>query len=83
MVEGGKTPIISAKELEKLGYKIVIYPNTITRFYIKQSIRVLGMLKSNGSSMEYADEMMTFKELNELLGLPEIQMLEKRYSSNN
>ena len=28
MVEGGKTPILSHKELESLGFKVVVYPLT-------------------------------------------------------
>src|SRR5918911_2403671 len=32
MVEGGRTPLHSAAELEAMGYHIVIWPNALTRF---------------------------------------------------
>jgi 2,3-dimethylmalate lyase len=80
MVEGGKTPVIPATELGDMGYKLVIYPNTITRFYIKQVLRILNVLKESGSSKGYSQEMMLFNEINQILGLNDIQELEERYA---
>jgi len=38
MVEGGKTPLISTKELEAMGYKMVLYANGILRAAVKATM---------------------------------------------
>lgn len=80
MVEGGKTPIVPAGRLQDMGYKLVIYPNTITRFYMKQALRILQSLREDGTSQGYQHEMMLFDEINELLGLSRVKELEAKYT---
>ena len=79
MVEGGRTPIHSAAELEAMGYRIVIWPNALTRFFAHQAAEFLAVLRRDGTADAYRDRMHDFAELNALLGLDEIRALEARY----
>ena len=68
MVEGGRTPIVEAAELDAMGYRLVIYPNAITRAVARTAIDLLDALRRDGSSEAYWDRMLTFAELTELVG---------------
>jgi 2-methylisocitrate lyase-like PEP mutase family enzyme len=79
MVEGGRTPLHSAAELEAMGYRIVIWPNALTRFLTRQAADFLAGLRREGSTEAYRDRMYDFVELNALLGLDDVRDLEARY----
>lgn len=79
MVEGGKTPLLSAAELEALGYAVVIYPNALARRFVAAGRELLAGLKTAGSTHAFLDCMVMFSELNALVGLDEIIRLEREY----
>lgn len=79
MVEGGKTPILPAEKLEKLGYKIAIYPNSVTRAMTKMGMKLYQELKNAGTTLDLKDDMYEFNELNELLDLSKYKSLEEKY----
>lgn len=80
MVEGGRTPFLSIQELEKIGYNIVIFPNTITRTVLKASFEVMKELRDKGTTKKYWDnKMVSFKELHEFFELSKLIELEKKY----
>lgn len=63
MVEGGRTPILPARELQTLGFSIAIYPNALTRLFCRQGLELLADLKDNGSSAGSVEKMLTHREL--------------------
>jgi methylisocitrate lyase len=77
MIPGGRTPLLPAKQLHRMGYKMVAYPTVLTYAVAKAAQRALEALAreemppSDGSLME-------FQEFNRLLGLEELRELEKR-----
>jgi methylisocitrate lyase len=79
MVEGGKTPLHSAAELKAIGYKIVIFPNSSIRMMARAITKLMTELKQTGTTAGCLGEMMNFLELNQLLGLEEIEQLNKHY----
>ncbi|MBF7084609.1 isocitrate lyase/phosphoenolpyruvate mutase family protein [Desulfallas sp. Bu1-1] len=79
MVEGGKTPLTPAAELANIGYKMVIFPNSTTRMMAKAATKLMAELKLTGTTTGLLPEMMNFTELNQLLGLQEVEQLDKRY----
>ena len=79
MVEGGKTPLLTAEELQTLGYKLVIYPNSLTRRFAYAGLELLSELKSSGTTRQVLNEMMPFQELNQLLGIESLQEMERAY----
>lgn len=68
MVEGGRTPITSAVDLEAMGYRLVIYPNAITRAVTRTAIELLAVLRRDGSTGAFAEQMLSFVDLTDLLG---------------
>jgi 2-methylisocitrate lyase-like PEP mutase family enzyme len=79
MVEGGKTPLLSAGELQTLGYALVIFPNSLTRCFAQAGLSLLAELKARGTTRHQLDQMMPFTELNQLLGLEQFRELEQTY----
>jgi 2-methylisocitrate lyase-like PEP mutase family enzyme len=80
MVEGGKTPLCSAKELEDMGYSAVLFANATLKAAVKGVQRLLEGLITYSSTKELADEMIEMEVRNELTCLKEFELLEKRYS---
>lgn len=79
MTEGGKTPPLSSTELQQMGYKIVIYPITAMLAGVKAMEMALRELREKGSTLGIRQQMRSFGELNEIIGLEEAQALEERY----
>jgi 2-methylisocitrate lyase-like PEP mutase family enzyme len=70
MVEGGKTPVRSARELSERGYRIVIFPGGTARFVSRQLQHYFGSLKEHGTTEPMWPEMNDFNALNGLIGTP-------------
>jgi carboxyvinyl-carboxyphosphonate phosphorylmutase len=80
MVEGGRTPMLPNKELEAMGYNLVIYPTASTYLTTKAMMTLMETLKKDGTTASMIPEMVTFSEFNDLIGLTEIRELEAKYS---
>jgi 2-methylisocitrate lyase-like PEP mutase family enzyme len=83
MVEGGKTPILSAAELEALGFSLVIFPGGIVRTLVKTAVDYYASLAANGTTQPFRDRMFDFDALNGLLGTPEMIERGKRYETTS
>jgi 2-methylisocitrate lyase-like PEP mutase family enzyme len=81
MVEGGKTPILSADELQKIGFAIVIFPGAIVRALARAAQEFYGALKSNGTTASFRARMFDFEALNDLIGTPEMLARGKQYEA--
>jgi 2-methylisocitrate lyase-like PEP mutase family enzyme len=79
MVEGGKTPLLSATELEGLGYALVIFPGGIVRALAGTAADYYASLAKHGTSEPFRGRMLDFDGLNNLIGTPEMLALGKRY----
>ena len=79
MASSGKTPFLEQREIKALGFQIVIYPNWIILAAIRAVNRTLSMLKQDGNMSRLAEEVTSFREFFDILGMPEIQSLEARY----
>jgi len=75
----GKTPFLSAAEIARLGFKVVIYPNFIMRAAIHAAQQVLRALRDTGSLASVLETLSGWEERHELLRMSEIRELEKRY----
>jgi 2-methylisocitrate lyase-like PEP mutase family enzyme len=71
MVEGGKTPLMSAGELQELGFAFVIFPGAIVRVLAKVAEEFYGSLRTDGSSEAFRARMFDFEALNRLIGTAE------------
>jgi 2-methylisocitrate lyase-like PEP mutase family enzyme len=79
MVEGGKTPVKTAKDLKKLGFNIVIFPGGAVRAATFQLQEYYAGLLKNGSNSEFSKKMHDFDSLNAVIGTPELLKIGKKY----
>lgn len=79
MVEGGRTPLLTNDELEELGYGLVIYPTASTYVASKAMVELMEDLKTQGTTANYVDKMITFKDFNTLVGLEDYAELEDKF----
>ncbi len=68
MVEGGQTPMLAAKELEQIGFSLVIFPGGIVRAIARTARAFYQVLARDGTTDAFRDDMFDFDELNLLLG---------------
>ena len=80
MVEGGKTPPLSAAELQDLGFSLVIFPGAIARVLAKAAGDFYRSLAASGSSEPYRAHMLDFDGLNTLIGTPDMLDRGRRYA---
>lgn len=81
MIEEGITPNLTADQLRKMGFRMVVFPLSAlysATFAIKQTLQTL---KKTGTTKELKNKMITFQEFNDLVNLSAYHKLEKKYSS--
>jgi len=78
------TPLMTPKELEDMGVAVVSYPRLLTTAALKGMMNAMEVFK--GEVMEKHklvardDLQVSFEELNDLMGMKELDELERRYS---
>ena len=78
MAEGGSTPLHTAEELEKLGYKFAHFPGACQKVALKAMSSFLQELRATGSIDGYfPSKMATLGERSEILGLQKYMDIEK------
>jgi 2-methylisocitrate lyase-like PEP mutase family enzyme len=77
--KGGKTPMLPMDRLEKMGYRIAIYPSETQRAAIHAMRNALATLKREGTTESIDATLTTFKERDCVVGLDEWQRIEKSY----
>lgn len=70
MVEGGKTPIADARQLQELGYSLVIFPGGLVRTLAATGREYFDSLLRHGTNTPFRDRMYDFAGLNEVVGTP-------------
>ena len=80
MVEKGKTPLLPARELEQLGYKIAIYPVTTLYAATRAMMKVLKNLQEEAAPDSLLEDLVGFEEFNALIGVEEMRLLEKSFT---
>jgi methylisocitrate lyase len=76
MSETGRTPALSAAELQELGYGVVIFPATQTWTIAHAVEAVCQEVRRHGTTRGFADRLMPFDEFNELLGISQWEAVE-------
>ena len=82
MVEGGKTPIQSAAELQTRGFKIVIFPGGTARAVAHTLQGYYGSLKAHQTTAPWQAQMLDFDGLNGVIGTDELMAAGKRYEGD-
>jgi methylisocitrate lyase len=82
MVEGGRTPCLTAIELQQLGFKIVFWPCTALYAVAYTLGKVFKKLHETGSTSDYQEQMLSFNDFNGLVGLEKYLEIDKRYKTD-
>ena len=80
IVDGGDTPPLPRTELDRLGFRLVIFPGGIVRALARTAQAYYASLAHHGSNLPFADRMFDFSELNDLIGTPEMLALGRAYA---
>lgn len=80
IVEGGKTPEISTAQLQQLGFKIVFFPLTALMAVTHVMNACFQHLKTQGTTANLPD-LVSFKDFQELMGVPQFLQTEKRFAA--
>lgn len=76
---GGTLGSLTAPEIEKLGFRIAIYPG-LERYAAGHAVKeALNALKRDGSTRAVSERMLTMSQYNEVLEISDIEQWEKRY----
>jgi 2-methylisocitrate lyase-like PEP mutase family enzyme len=76
------TPLLSTRQLEDMGVKAVSFPRLLTAAAIqgmKNALTVLGQSIEEGRAIDRPDLLVSFDELNDLMGIREIRALERAF----
>ncbi len=80
-VETGKSPLLTASELEQMGFKLVIYPASALLTVSKVVSTLMGELKVKGTTVHRSENMVSLQQCFEIMGLSEMLALDESYSS--
>lgn len=83
MVEGGQTPMLSAAELEAMGFSLVIFPGGTVRALAHAARDYLDSLKAHGTTAPFAERMFDFAEMTGIVGTDDMLATGKRYDGGN
>ena len=79
MIEGGKTPVLSGKELAEMGFKIVVYPLSGLFSATKAMINCYTQLFENKTTAGLTD-IVSFQDFEEIIEVPKYRELEGKFS---
>lgn len=79
MVEGGRTPVQAAGELQQRGFRIAIFPGGTVRALAHALQGYYASLHAHGSTAPWREHMLDFDGLNALIGTPEMLAAGRRY----
>ena len=82
MTEFGKSPYLSVKEFDRLGYRLVIFPMTAFRVMMKSAEEALLELKRSGTQKRLLDRMQTRQELYDLIDYKNFEAMEAKRSNS-
>ncbi|ODS31925.1 MAG: Methylisocitrate lyase [Candidatus Scalindua rubra] len=71
---------MSVNEFEDMGYNMTLFPLTAFRVMLKSVADALSKLKVEGTQEAFIEEMMTRKELYEIIGYEDYEEIDKKIS---
>ena len=78
------TPLMTPKELEALGVAVVSYPRLLTTAALKGMMNAMAVFKEEVVAkhrvVDRTDLQVSFEEINDLMGMAELDELERRYA---
>lgn len=78
MTEGGRTPLHAAADLEQMGYKVALFPNSLMRAALQAGREVLQTLHASGQTTTVLSRLASWETRQNLVRLPDYEALETR-----
>jgi methylisocitrate lyase len=78
MIEGGKTPVLTASELQELGFKIVVFPLAGLFAATKAMQTCFQYLKEHGTTAGF-ENLVNFQQFEQIIGVPNYRQLEQKF----
>ena len=79
MVEGGKTPVLSATLLQACGFRIAIFPGGTARAVAHTLQGYYASLQQHATTLPWKEKMLDFDGLNDVIGTGALMDSAKRY----
>ncbi|NWO04871.1 MAG: isocitrate lyase/phosphoenolpyruvate mutase family protein, partial [Alteromonadaceae bacterium] len=83
MVEGGDTPLQDAATLQAMGFSLVIFPGALVRAFTHMASEFFATLKADGTTDNFRDRMLDFRQLNDYLGTQNMLELGQKYEDSS
>ena len=80
MVEGGRTPVLSAARLAEIGYALAIYPVAGLLSAAAALETVYRQIRETGSSLGSPAPLYAFADMNRLMGFEEVWRFDKDHA---
>jgi 2-methylisocitrate lyase-like PEP mutase family enzyme len=80
MVDGGRTPVLSGAELERLGFKLAIFPVAGFLAMAAALRSVYGEIRSAGSSKAWPGELYPFDDFSRLMGFERVWAFDRDHA---
>ncbi len=81
-IETGKSPRLSASELEEMGYKIVIFPVSAFTMVGEMVSRLMRELRESGTTQRMIDYMLGLEECFDMVGLHDMLSIDAAYAED-
>ncbi len=78
--EGGKTPPLPRERLQELGYSLILFPLSALFLATRAMRESLVQIRTHGSPLAIMDRLTGFQEFLDIIGLPEIRELDRRFA---
>jgi len=82
MTEFGKSPLLSADDLSKMGYRLILFPMTLFRTAARAMEETLAVLKKEGTARGLLGQMQTRRELYEVIRYADYERLDQQIASS-
>jgi methylisocitrate lyase len=79
MTEFGKSPLLDARQLGDLGYRLLLYPVSALRIALKAVEAFFSELKQAGTQKDAVGRMLTRAQLYDLLGYTGYEERDRTY----
>ena len=80
-VETGKSPLIPAPELQRLGFKLVIFPASALMLVTKAVAGLMAEIKNHGTTGYLIDQMSSLEDCFNLVGMAELLAQDAKYAA--
>ena len=79
LIEGGRTPLVTYKEAEEMGFKYVVPALTALSAAAKGMYDVMRRVREEGVSDAYLDRLFSFQEFARVVHLERFRRMEEQY----